>query len=176
MTTNFPGAARPTAAMTSTGSEPPRDSHTVMQFKVGPSCYCFPVSAIQEVAIPSEIHGLSMKNSGLLGMMRLREALVPVFSARMLMDYQGEPDSAKPVCLVLVHPAGPVAVLVDEVLHVEQVSAAALQRVPTLPLDHMVTGMVEISGVPTQFLSVNLFLKSANYGAAGLNDAPSLPH
>lgn len=147
-----------------------------MQFKVGPSCYCVPVSAIQEVAIPTEIHELPLESAGLLGMMKLREALVPVLSARKLMEYQGEPESANPVCLVLTHPAGPVAVLVDEVLHVEQVNASALQRIPTLPLDHMVTGMMEIAGVPTQFLSVTLFLKSANYGAAGLDNAPLAPH
>jgi purine-binding chemotaxis protein CheW len=144
-----------------TGPTRPSDLLVVV-FRVGPTRFGLDCRAVQEVLPPLWITPLADAPGFIEGVVEVRGQVVPVIDLRPRLG--GAADGFhRRTRLLLVRPgAGPVALIVDQVLDVRPVSADWLRPWPVTGLRRMVRGWIDAPGSPAiQLLDFDQILSAA---------------
>lgn len=102
----------------------------VVVFRVGRELHACDVLLVEEVVSRTRVHPLPDVPPGVLGVIRLRGALVPVLDVAPLLDLRLEAGPT-PAVLVVETPEGRVGIAVDQVRDVASIPASAVQPAPT---------------------------------------------
>lgn len=107
----------------------PADGVQVVVFRLGAELYACDVLRVEEVVTGERVHSLPDVPPPLLGVVRLRGALLPVVDVAPVLGLRLE-DPHTPAVLVVEGAAGRMGIAVDEVREVATLPASAVQASP----------------------------------------------
>jgi len=101
----------------------------VVVFRVGPELHACDVLLVEEVVSDTRVHPLPDLPAEVLGVIRLRGALVPVLDVAPALGLRLEAGRT-PAVLVVEAPRGRLGIAVDEVRDVASIPLSAIQPAP----------------------------------------------
>lgn len=108
--------------------EPKEGSMECLTFRVGTELFALELAAIEEAIELPDVHRVPEMPEAMLGVLRLRERLVPVYSPEHVLGVAL--NSATPVALVMYLLGRRIALAVDDVEDVLHLVLAELRRTP----------------------------------------------
>lgn len=117
----------------------------VVVFRLGAEFYACEVSSVEEVVTDQPIHSLADIPPPLLGVVRIRGALLPVVDIAPALGLRlGE--AATPAVLVVDGPAGRVGIAVDEVHQVTALPPGAIRAIAGAATEEQGAGVTHLGG------------------------------
>jgi purine-binding chemotaxis protein CheW len=139
-------SAPATLAISGTAS----DELQLVSFEVAGQEYALPIEHVQEIVqLPPRIAAVPRADSHVLGVMTLRDRLLPLVSLRAMFGLpQGTPDERNKIVVVPLPGGGSAGIVMDMVREVLRVSQSRLDPMPGLLTDGsgQITGICRLEG------------------------------
>lgn len=133
------------------------DRRVVVVWTVGGRRYAFPLEAVLEIVRPLWVTPVPEAPEHLLGVIQIRQAVVPVFDLRARFDRQPSPFMYRNRFIVVRVGERPVAFVVEEVLDVVDVAASDVhgrEAFPAATLPAVIAAVFTLKGEVAALLDV----------------------
>ncbi|HEX5438744.1 MAG TPA: chemotaxis protein CheW [Gemmatimonadaceae bacterium] len=129
-----------TAAVAS-AHDPDRRSRERLRFRIGAEFFAMDLAAVEEVIEAPEVHALPEMPDALLGVFRLRERLLRVYSPAACLNVSPASEAAV-VLVIRVSDDTRIGLAIDDVEDVMMLNPGAIRPVPVADGDGVLRGVV----------------------------------
>jgi chemotaxis signal transduction protein len=122
--------------------EPAASVHQYLTMRVGRELLAVPVDRIHRLQASVKLTPIPESDTGFDAVADVGDGVVPVIDLRRILAADGEPiaDDLPPPCLLAVFGGGIAGIIVDQILHIENISDSQVEPAgesPLLPVSHL---------------------------------------
>lgn len=140
-------------------------SRVVVLWTVGARCYAFPLDAVMEIVRPVWVTPMLDAPEHVLGVIQIRQALVPVFDLRARFGHEPSPLMCRNRFIVVRVGERPVAFVVDAVLDIVGIGENDVhgpEAFPATTLPAVIAAVFSLQGEVTALLDVEVAVTASD--------------